>query len=138
METGVTKTMKAKMSPNGILEINYLNDVFIEVNEMLENIEVLKKLSNNLPFKMLVVLSEFTFTSLDAKIILIDHTRKIKHLIIAEAIVVKSLQTRFLENYYFLQNRKFFPIRIFNETSTAKIWLNEIDVKKNEITNILI
>lgn len=129
METIVTKTMTAIMSSYGILEINYLNDVSIEVVEMLENIEAINKLCNNSPFKMLVVLNEFTFTSIDAKIILIEYTRKINHLLIAEAIVVRSLQARFLENYYSLQNKDFYLIRIFNDRNKAKKWLTEIENK---------
>jgi hypothetical protein len=130
MKSIVTKTMTAKMSMNGILELNYFNDVFIEESEMVDNIEAINMLCNNSPFKMLVVLNEFTFTSIDAKIILIEYTRKIKHLLIAEAIVVKSMQARLIENYYTLQNKDFYLIRIFNEKNKAKKWLSEIEDKK--------
>lgn len=114
------------MLPGNTVEINYFNDNYIDAPEMREIMLTVHHLVENKKVCILHLIGEFTMISMDAKLLQIDYAVKLNEALIAEAIVVNSIQTRLLEKFYWSKLKAHHRIKLFSNILAAKNWLKEI------------
>lgn len=134
MTKSITNTASFRLIDCETLEITYFDDVFLECDDVMENMWVIDQLTQGRKMKYLVNVGEFTQFSFGAKNLQIEEHKKRSNKIEAEAIIVRSLSTRMIENFYANKNKSLYNIRIFDNRVNAKKWLNEITVVKKALT----
>lgn len=132
MKKVIKKSTFCIITDESLIEIHFYNDVTIDIIEMNEALALIEELSGRKSFKLLWVLNEYTYTTMEAMLERINHNQIIQKKIIAEAIVAQSIHTRLLEKFYFSRCKKYFPIMIFNNIATGKLWL-----KSNSVIDLI-
>jgi hypothetical protein len=125
MVSRVTKAAAIRMLPGNVLEINYFNDNYIDTPEMREIMSGVGHAARDRKIYVLHLIGEFTMISMDAKLLQINHAVKLRENIMAEAIVVSSIQTRLLEKFYCSKLSMFYSVKLFSNILSAKTWLKE-------------
>lgn len=119
----ITQYANIQLLGENLIEVNFLNDVTIDINEMNETLNIIKVLSNGVSYSILWLPDECTYFTMDAIFIRIKHNEEKKHLITSEAIAVRSIQTRLLETYYLTKNKVHYPIKLFKNKTEAIDWI---------------
>jgi len=126
----ITDTASIRLINCSTIEVTYFDDVIVECDDVLENLWVIDQISKGRSLKHLIIINEFTQFTVESKQLLAAENIKRKSKIISEAIVVRSIATRLLENYYIQQNKTSYEIKLFNNTLEAKKWLMQ---KESEV-----
>lgn len=119
----ITDTASIRLINCTTIEITYFDDVTVECDDVLENLWVIDQISKGRSLNHLIIVNEFTQFTVESKELLVSENVKRKCKILSEAIVVRSIATRLLENFYLQQNKSSYPIKIFGNTLEAKKWL---------------
>lgn len=127
----ITDTASIRLINCTTIEMTYFDDVVVECEDILENLWVMDQISKGRSLNHLIIVNEFTQFTVESKQLLITENLKRKSKILSEAIVVRSIATRFLENFYVKQNNSTYPIKIFNNTLDAKKWLSQKNTEAN-------
>lgn len=121
----ITPSLTCYSSNENTVHVIISNTANIDITEMNELFSMFEIVSSGKRFKLIFELNELSYISMEAMLEKINHFQKIKHLIIAEAIVVTSPQNKLLQRYYLHCNRSHYPIMIFTNLVSAEIWLNK-------------
>lgn len=135
MKQAITSTASFRYRNNNLIEVVFFDEVLVEYKNMKDNIKTLEIISQEKKLSRLIVLNEFTDFNMESIQLLIDENRKRKSSIISEAIIVKSISNRLVANYYYQQNKKFYKIKLFENATNAKKWIEEISKSKNKLIN---
>lgn len=133
----ITDTTSLRLINCNTLEITYFDDISVECDDILETLWVIDHISKGRSLRHLVVINEFTLFSIEAKQLLAEENIKRKSKIVGEAIVVRSIATRLLENFYKQQIDKYYPVKLFDNTLEAKKWLENPELSINKL-NIIV
>lgn len=133
----ITDTTSVRLINCTTVEITYFDDIVFECDDILETLWVIDQISKGRALKHLVIINEFTQFTVEAKQLLADENIKNKSKILGEAIVVRSIATRLLENFYRQQIDNRYPIKLFDNTLDAKKWLEipEHQLNKLDLAN---
>lgn len=129
----ITDSASVRLTNCSTIEINYFDDILVECEDVLEILWVIDQVSKGRALKHLIIINEFTQFTIEAKQLLCTENSKRKHKISGEAIVIRSLSNRLMENFYLQQNKNLYPIKIFKNTLDAKKWLEQPASEESKI-----
>jgi hypothetical protein len=106
---------------DGIARISITENIDIEVNHIKEIVSLLEQAGRGQKFPILIVASEFTLPSAEARAYLA--TPESDPFAIAEAYITSSFSQRLVGKVYLSLNRPARPTRLFKEEAKAIEWL---------------
>ncbi|MCE3279753.1 MAG: hypothetical protein K0S44_1944 [Bacteroidetes bacterium] len=106
---------------DGIARIAITENIDIEVNHIKEIVSLLEQAGDGQKFPVLIVASEFTLPSAEARAYLA--TPESDPYAIAEAYITSSFSQRLVGKVYLSLNRPARPTRLFKEEAKAIEWL---------------
>lgn len=123
-ESQIIETTNAKIRfvSNDIMHVCYKPDIALEIADFKEPLEVLKNLSEENFYKVIVEFPMHTHASPEARKWAMETSLPA----VAEAIVFKSLAQRIIIRFYLLVNKQSHPVKIFTDKEDAINWLNSI------------
>jgi hypothetical protein len=106
---------------DGIARISITENIDIEVNHIKEIVSLLEQAGQGQKFPILIVASEFTLPSAEARAYLA--TPESDPYAIAEAYITSSFSQRLVGKVYLSLNKPARPTRLFKEETKAIEWL---------------
>ena len=129
MERIHTKTAEIWMDSEGIIRMEILEDAQVDVNDLKERIQIIKKLSGG---KRTLVLSDgraFYYISKEAREFLAG--REVADAHIAMALVANSLPNKLLANFFINFNRPLVRVKVFATEEGGLNWLRSFLKKES-------
>lgn len=126
LKTPCKVLLSIQMIEGNICEIIFKDHVRIELQDMVESFDLVNSFTNHKPVKKLVITGERTEISKEARLFGHEASLKIKHNIIAEAIIVHSLYQKMVINFYSKFIKDNYPTQFFVDTAKAMDWLKSI------------
>ena len=80
---------------------------------------------NGRTLKRLLIVSDKSNASRQARMRIVKENTKRKAIVLAEAIVVNSFATKLASNFYMFFQDHIYPMRFFNKRQQAQKWLNK-------------
>ena len=114
------------MLEDNICEIVFVDRVCIELEDMKQAFELVNSFTNHKPVKKIVITGINTKISKEARFFGHEASLKVKHNIIAEAIIVHSLYQKMVINFYAKFIKDNYPTQFFLDREKAKEWLKSI------------
>lgn len=111
------------IGPN-LIRLKYSDNAEIDIDAARADYELYDQFTEGKPFRKLIVSGNYTQLTSEAIKYIQSENQKRAHLIIAEAIVVKSLAQRLLGNFYYKLQRPNYNIKMFSSEEKALKWLN--------------
>jgi hypothetical protein len=117
-----------------IIEVDYKNEIEVNLKEAKEIHQVFLKICNNQPFTILIDSRNkyFNFTN-EAKEFYVNDEKLIPYKI-AMAMVIDSLPARIIAKFYLSFNKPFYQAKIFHQKQEAIKWLDK-EYKKHSSKN---
>lgn len=107
----------------GILCVEYFDDVYVEEEDVIEFRAVFGKEAEKRKLKLLVLPGKRTNASREAR----EYSQRTQLNSLGEAIVVQSLAQRIISNFYIsFKNKADYPIKMFNNKDEALNWLKSV------------
>ena len=114
------------MLDGNICEVVFRDKVRIELDDMRESFDIVNAYTNHLPVKKLVVTGANTEITKEARLFGHEASLRVKHNVIAEAIIVHSLYQKMVINFYSKFIKDNYPTCFFVDIEKAKDWLKSI------------
>jgi hypothetical protein len=126
MQAATHQSFKSlKMLNNTIIEIA-LAERIVETESEVEAMYVeLDAFVNGRTLKRLLIVSDKSNASRQARMRIVKENTKRKAIVLAEAIVVNSFATKLASNFYMFFQDHIYPMRFFNKRQEALKWLNK-------------
>lgn len=106
---------------DNFLTITIKEDVEIDTEQMQEQVKLRKEMVDNEPFVILVDSRSFHSSTKEAR----EYISKIEDKNwLGMAVLVNSLPTRLITNFFIRMNKPFVDTKMFTDKSTAIKWLN--------------
>lgn len=122
-----SKVIKSiQMLDGNICEVIFNDKVKIELEDMRESFELVNTFTNHMPVKKLVITGANTEITKEARLFGHEASLKVKHNVIAEAIIVHSLYQKMVINFYSKFIKDNYPTSFFVDIEKAKEWLKSI------------
>ena len=120
----IIHTSKAQITilDDGICYFLYQKNVHLELEDYLETHAVLKDLSYDQSYKILVEFQKHTTISVEAR----KYAEETEIETTAQALVLHTLAHRIIGRFYYLIHRQKFPLKIFNNKDDALKWLRNV------------
>jgi len=111
----------------GFIILEFKNNVLLELNDAIEVDEVIvNKLVDNMPFVVLVDARDVTSSITPKAREFFANDEMVLKIRKAHAIVVNSLHTKLLANFYMKFHKPINPIKIFSDYDKAIDWIETI------------
>ena len=130
MKKVITNYFEVSKLDDQLIKAQFFKNVVIDLDEIHQVLETIESLCEGKSFKLIWILSEYSSFSMEALLLRINHNKSMRNKIIAEAIIVNSIQNRLLERYYMNKNESYYPIRLFKSNLSGEIWLKNINGPK--------
>jgi hypothetical protein len=118
--------LSIQMLEDNICEIIFKDRVRIELQDMMDAFDLVNSFTNHKPVKKLVITGERTEITKEARLFGHEASLKVKHNVIAEAIIVHSLYQKMVINFYSKFIKDNYPTQFFVDIAKAKDWLKSI------------
>jgi hypothetical protein len=118
--------LSIQMLEDNICEIIFKDRVRIELQDMMDAFDLVNSFTNHKPVKKLVITGERTEITKEARLFGHEASLKVKHNVIAEAIIVHSLYQKMVINFYSKFIKDNYPTQFFVDTAKAKDWLKSM------------
>lgn len=105
------------------VEVRYIDNVDVGINEIVDLMDNLYAFTENRPLKRLIICSEKSTMNREARAYLQTENKKYKDNIIAEAVVVRSFTQKMSTNFYLAFMKNIFPSKFFTDEEKAIEWL---------------
>lgn len=123
--TASSSTRHIELLSHDLVRLSYKDQVDVDLDAAKVDYELYDKITEGKPFRKLVVAGKYTQLSSEAIKYIQGENQKRAHLIIAEAIVVRTLAQRLLGNFYYRLQKPNYNIRLFTSEEKAQDWLNK-------------
>ena len=122
--TASSSTRRIEILENDLVRLSYEDEVDVDLIAAKIDYKLYDEITEGKPFRKLVVSGKYTQLSSEAIKFIQAENQKRAHLIIAEAIVVRTLAQRLLGNFYYRLQKPNYNIRMFTSEEKAMNWLN--------------
>ena len=134
--TASSETRHIEILDHDLVRLCYEDEVDVDLMAAKIDYKLYDEITKGKPFRKLVVSGQYTQLSSEAIKYIQAENQKRAHLIIAEAIVVRTLAQRLLGNFYYRLQKPNYNIRLFTSEKKALEWLDNfsrtsIDTKES-------
>ena len=139
IETVQLSHTKIELRDDGIIQFFHQDDLRFTMSEIKEMEEVVKKITNGITHKSLMIAGTFS----NADIEVMEHQSRGEGILfsLADAFVIHSLPQKIIANFYLKINKPVLPTKFFNKVEEAEIWLKSLhdeELKENHKRKILL
>ncbi|HEY1047015.1 MAG TPA: hypothetical protein VGF79_11290 [Bacteroidia bacterium] len=113
-----------RMISEDILEITFDDNVFLDLEKIIQSFEETEAFTNGRKLKRLVISGKKTDITKEARAYGLKENERLKDQVIAEALVVHSFTQKMITNFYLKYINKSYPAKAFTDVEKAKEWLN--------------
>lgn len=130
MQKIITRSAEISLGNDGIVRKKFFNDIDIEVEDGVENLAAVRKLTNDKPYLVLSDGRVNARVSPEARAF--SASAEASRNRVAEAMLVNSVATRLTANFYIRFNKPLTPTRIFTDEQKAIEWLKKFRVNEQQ------
>ena len=122
--TASSSTRRIEILDYDLVRLSYEDEVDVDLMAAKIDYKLYDEITKGKAFRKLVISGKYTQLSSEAIKFIQAENQKRAHLIIAEAIVVRTLAQRLLGNFYYRLQKPNYNIRMFTSEKKALNWLN--------------
>ena len=130
--TASSSTRHIELLANDLIRLSYVDDAEVDLMAAKIDYRLYDEITEGKPFRKLVVSGKYTELTNEAIKFIQMENQKRAHLIIAEAIVARTLAQRLLGNFYYRLQKPNYDIRLFTSEQKALNWLNSFSMSRKD------